>query len=95
LGPGPPTEWSHDTTGRLHVSVGDYLANPYVWVEWLNNSIRQVHRPLSFYMQSLIGAGLSLTHFEEPMPRDADQEKLEKYRRVPWFQIMEWQKPED
>jgi len=90
-----PTEWSRDETGRLQVSVDDYLATRDVWGDWLDNSIRQVHRPLSFYMESLIGAGLSLTHFEEPMPRDADREMLEKYRRVLWFLIMEWQKPAD
>jgi ubiquinone/menaquinone biosynthesis C-methylase UbiE len=88
-----PTEWSQDDTGRLQVSVDDYLATRDAWVDWLDNTIRQVHRPLSSYIQSLLGAGQSLTHFEEPMPRDGDQEQLEQYRRVPWFLIMEWQKP--
>ncbi len=44
-------------------------------------------------MSLLLEAGLELRHFSEPEPHDGDPEKLAHFRRVPYFLIMEWQKP--
>ncbi len=34
-----------------------------------------------------------LTYFAEPEPTGGDRERAERYRRVPWFHIIEWKKP--
>jgi hypothetical protein len=44
-------------------------------------------------MALLLGQGLVLTHFAEPSPYGGDPASVERYRRAPWFLIMEWRKP--
>lgn len=45
-------------------------------------------------MKALLDAGLELTWFDEPEPiGSAPPEAAARYRRVPWFLVMEWQKP--
>jgi hypothetical protein len=44
-------------------------------------------------MSLLLGAGLELRHFAEPLPHGGDPAQLELFRRVPGFLIMDWQKP--
>jgi hypothetical protein len=44
------------------------------------------------YMTLLLGAGLTLTHFDEPAPHSGDPDTADRYRRVPWFLLMEWKK---
>jgi hypothetical protein len=45
-------------------------------------------------MSLLLDQGLQLRHFSEPMPvAAADPAKAAWHRRVPYFLIMEWQKP--
>jgi hypothetical protein len=45
-------------------------------------------------MSLLLNQGLELRHFAEPMPIPAaDPARVEFHRRVPYFLIMEWQKP--
>ena len=52
------------------------------------------HRPLSTYLRALLGAGLVLTHFDEPAAAaDAPVSRAAGYARVPWFLVMEWLKP--
>ena len=52
------------------------------------------HRPLSAYLQLLLGAGLVMTYFDEPRPAaDASPSRAQAYSRVPWFMVMEWVKP--
>jgi len=44
-------------------------------------------------MQAFLKAGLLLRDFLEPAPSGGDPGTIERYRRVPWFHIMEWEKP--
>ena len=46
-------------------------------------------------MTLLLGAGLTLTHFDEPAPNSGDADIADSYRRVPWFLLMEWEKTAD
>lgn len=62
------------------------------WVEWRGIRIQNWHRPLSTYMSLLLGHGLTLRHFAEPAPYGGEPDKADRYRRVPYFLIMEWQK---
>jgi hypothetical protein len=43
-------------------------------------------------MSLLLGHGLTLRHFAEPAPYGGDPDKADRYRRVPYFLVMEWQK---
>jgi hypothetical protein len=40
----------------------------------------------------LLAAGLQLVYFDEPTPIGGEATKAERYRRSPYFHIMEWQK---
>ena len=70
-----------------------YLDEHASWEEWRGIRVRNWHRPLSRYMTLLLDAGLALRHFDEPAPTGGNLAKAARYRAVPWYLIMEWQKP--
>lgn len=77
-----------------HFAIDHYLEERAEWVGWRGIRIRNWHRPMSRYMALLLGQGLVLTHFDEPAPREGgDPHAAARYRRVPYFHIMEWRKP--
>lgn len=90
---GLPDGWTRSAAGVPRFAIDHYLEERVHWTSWSGIRIRNWHRPLARYMQMLLGAGLVLTHFAEPAPTGGDPEKADRYRRVPWFVIMEWQKP--
>lgn len=92
---GAESGWIRNTFGQIqHYPVDHYLDERGFWTEWRGIRIVNHHRPLQAYMQALIGEGLQLTHFEEPAPiAGAPEPKAERYRRAPWFLVMEWKKP--
>jgi SAM-dependent methyltransferase len=85
--------WIKDLDGRyLHYPVDRYLEEFPEWVEWSGIRIENWHRPLASYMQELIARGLTLTFFDEPQPRSGDADRQRRYRRAPWFMVMEWRR---
>jgi hypothetical protein len=44
-------------------------------------------------MTAFLDAGLGLKFFAEPEPVSGEADHQERARRVPWFVVMEWQKP--
>ncbi len=90
---GMPEGWRHERDGQLRFSIDHYLEERAVWVSWRGIRVHNWHRPLSAYMTAFLSNGLELRHFTEPVPDGGDPQKAERYRRVPWFHIMEWQKP--
>lgn len=87
--------WIKDENGRyLHFRVDRYLDEFPQWVEWCGIRIENWHRPLSAYMRALLENGLALKFFEEPEPGGDDPARAALYRRVPWFLVMEWSKPQ-
>ncbi len=91
---GPADGWVRDADGRrLFFPVDRYLGEWSLRVAWAGIDIENWHRPLSAYMTALLDAGLTLLFFDEPAPTGGDAERAEFYRRVPWFLVMEWQKP--
>ncbi|MCK0196061.1 class I SAM-dependent methyltransferase [Ancylobacter sp. 6x-1] len=90
---GQPQGWTRDPDGRLRYAIDDYLEERAIAVGWRGINILNWHRPLETYMRLLLGLGLHLRHFAEPAPEGGDPEKAARYRRVPYFHIMEWQKP--
>jgi SAM-dependent methyltransferase len=79
--------------GAPGVRIDRYLEPRSGWEAWRGIRIVNWHRPLSAYMGAFLGAGLRLTHFDEPSPVGGDPAKAERYRGVPWYVVMEWEKP--
>lgn len=87
--------WIKDERGeRLYYPIDHYLDDRTMWIEYRGIRILNHHRPMHRYMKALLNAGLTLAWFDEPEPTDsAPPAAAEKYRRVPWFLVMEWRKP--
>lgn len=89
------TGWLPDGGNVARFSLDHYLEERAMLSEWAGLSIRNWHRPLSRYMTLLLDAGLELRHFAEPAARPGgDPARSERYCRVPWFNLMEWSKPD-
>ena len=94
---GADSGWVKDRDGqRLHFPVDNYLQERSIWIEYRGIRVLNHHRPLSTYFGALLGAGLQLTYFDEPAPiAEARPSSAASYRRVPWFLVMEWVKPQE
>lgn len=92
---GAETGWIRGFGGALkHYPVDHYLEERGFWTEWRGIRIVNHHRPLSAYMRELLRHDLQLSFFDEPAPiAGAPEPKAERYRRAPWFVVMEWRKP--
>jgi len=89
-----PHGWVQDAEGNdLHYPVDNYSVEHPAWVSWSGIRVENWHRPLASYMQALLSLGLTLTFFDEPLPRSGDAARAQRYRRAPWFLVMEWQRP--
>jgi SAM-dependent methyltransferase len=91
---GGPDGWTRDAGGNCRFFIDNYLEERAEWVSWRGIRIHNWHRPLGTYMSLLLGERLELRHFAEPTPVGGDPRKAEHYRRVPYFLVMEWQKPQ-
>jgi SAM-dependent methyltransferase len=86
--------WQRNLLGRrTHFAIDRYLESRAGWEQWRGIRIINWHRPLKDYMQWFLAAGLVLTHFDEPEPHGGPADRADRYRRVPWYLIMEWRKP--
>lgn len=83
-----------EVAGRERYTIDNYLDERPVWVSWRGIRIQNWHRPLSTYMTLLLRQGLQLTLFDEPAPKGGDAAKAARYRRAPYFAMMEWRKLE-
>ena len=88
--------WVKDQDGReAYYPVDHYLSERAMWIEYRGIRIVNYHRPLSTYFKLLLNSGLTLTYFDEPAPiAEAPRVRADRYRRAPWFLVMEWRKPE-
>lgn len=91
---GAETGWIRGFGGALkHYPVDYYLDERGFWTEWRGIRIVNHHRPLNAYMREFLRHNLRLSLFEEPAPiPGAPEPKADRYRRAPWFVIMEWKK---
>ncbi len=86
--------WVKDANGEhLHYPVDRYLDEFPFWFEWSGIRIENWHRPLAAYMNAFLENGLTLKFFDEPPAVSGAEIHRERQRRVPWFVVMEWQKP--
>ena len=84
--------WSDLPDGRRAYAIDGYLDERAEEVTWKGIRILNWHRPLSTYMTLCLDQGLSLTYFDEPAPHGGDPVQAARYRRAPWFLVMEWRK---
>ena len=89
-----PVGWRHTLLGARRFCIDRYMDERAQWVAWKGIRISNWHRPLQSYMTALLETGFELRHFAEPEPVELSGPKAERYRRVPNFLIMEWQKRE-
>jgi len=86
--------WVKDDKGEhLHYPVDNYLGEFPLWLEWSGIRIQNWHRPLAAYMTAFLESGLTLKYFAEPAAVSGAEVHRERQCRVPWFVVMEWQKP--
>jgi SAM-dependent methyltransferase len=88
-----PEGWRRPLFGEPYFPIDHYLDEREIPAVWNGISITNHHRPLKRYMQALLGSGLTLTHFDEPEPVGGPADKNARYRRAPYFHVMEWRKP--
>jgi SAM-dependent methyltransferase len=88
-----PDGWTNEPDGSRRFLIDGYMTERADWVAWAGLRIQNWHRPLTTYMSLLLGAGLTLRHFDEPMPHGGDDGRRELFRRVPSFLIMDWERP--
>jgi SAM-dependent methyltransferase len=88
-----PRGWIKDQHGGyLHYAVDRYLEEFPEWAEWSGIRVENWHRPLSAYVRELLAQGLALTFFDEPQLQSGESDLQARYRRAPWFMVMEWQR---
>ncbi|MBD5653618.1 MAG: hypothetical protein IAI50_00365 [Candidatus Eremiobacteraeota bacterium] len=80
------------SSSEARFCIDHYLEERAVWVTWRGIRIQNWHRPLGTYMTTFLDDGFELRHFAEPEPNGGDAAKGDRYRRVPYFHIIEWQK---
>jgi SAM-dependent methyltransferase len=86
--------WVKDGDGQhLYFPVDRYLDEFSFWFEWSGIRIENWHRPLSAYMSAFLESGLALRYFAEPDAVSGAEVHRERHHRVPWFVVMEWQRP--
>ena len=86
--------WVKDDSGEyLYYPVDNYLGEFPLWLQWSGIRIQNWHRPLAAYMTAFLESGLTLKYFAEPAAVSGAEVHQERHRRVPWFVVMEWQKP--
>lgn len=90
---GQPNGWMRDGEGVSRFSIDHYMDERPIWVSWNGIRVQNWHRPLSTYMTLLLDHGLHLRLFVEPQPAGGDPDRIAHHRRVPFFHIMEWEKP--
>ena len=83
-----------DADGRpLHCHpIDNYLDERAEVAQFSGIRVVNWHRPLSAYMQLLLGAGLRLVWFDEPASVGGTPARIETSRRRPWCLVMAWQK---
>ena len=86
-------KWQTLQDGSPAFCFDRYLEERANWAEWRGIRIRNWHRPLSRYMSALLVNGMVLRHFDEPVPTGGEPGWADRNSRIPFFHIMEWQKP--
>lgn len=84
--------WTREPDGSRRFCIDRYFEERPLLTAWRGIRIENWHRPMQAYIGGLLAAGFALRHFAEPEPYGADDDKAERYRRVPNFLVMEWTK---
>ena len=88
------TGWERLADGAARITLRGFLDEQVYWTGWSGIRILNRHRPLGFYIGTLLGSGMQLRHFEEPRAAGCPPEQAARYDQVGYFHLMEWQKPD-
>lgn len=87
-------EWQKEEDGsRPYFKIDNYSEELGTWQSWRGINVYNWHRPLSMYMRLFLAQGFVLRYFDEPLATGGDPVQAANQRRIPWFLIMEWEKP--
>lgn len=84
--------WVRPENAEPYFAIDNYLEERAIWQSWRGISIKNWHRPLGRYMSLLLAAGLRLVHYEEPRAIGGEPDKVARYNRSPYLNLMEWRK---
>ncbi|MES2323327.1 MAG: methyltransferase domain-containing protein [Pseudomonadota bacterium] len=87
-----PGGWRFLLNGRRSFTMDHYMQERADWVGWKGIKVQNWHRPMSAYFKLLRDQGLQLSYFDEPLPSGGDPARVARFKRVPYFHIMEWRK---
>jgi len=90
-----PEPWRTDSEGNSYFGLRDYMTERVDWIGGGPWRVQSWHRPLTTYMSLLLRAGLTLRHFDEPMPYGGEVADAERMQKAPPFLIMDWEKVSD
>lgn len=86
--------WQRSPQGiPTHFGIDEYSSEWSSWVEWAGIRVKNWHRPMSAYMKAFLSNGLILRYFDEPSPTEGYEDRERLNERVPWFNVVEWEKP--
>ncbi|MGD1925954.1 MAG: hypothetical protein ACFB03_17465 [Paracoccaceae bacterium] len=92
------SDWDRYIDGQAVFTMDNYQDARTIRGQWRGIGILNHHRPMHAYMNAFLTNSLHLTFFDEPRPDGyppEDAEKAGRYRRVPYFLVMKWQKPKE
>jgi SAM-dependent methyltransferase len=87
-----PNGWRRLLNGRRGFTFDRYMEARADWVSWRGIRVQNWQRPMSTYFKLLLGHGLQLRYFDEPLPTGVEPGKVARYARAPYFHVMEWSK---
>lgn len=84
--------WRRLLNFRHRFTMDHYMQARPEWASWRGIRVQNWHRPMSTYFKLLLANGLQLLYFDEPLPSGGEHAKVERFKRVPYFHVMEWRK---
>lgn len=87
--------WQRDEQGTpTHFGIDAYSSEWSSWIAWAGIRVKNWHRPMSSYMKAFLSNGLILRFFDEPRPIEGYEDRDRLNERVPWFNVLDWEKPD-
>ncbi len=92
---GEGSHWVNINGERQYMAVDDIQTERPVTTGWGDIRIINHHRPLSAYMKAFLDNGLILRSYDIPPYTGPESETKDKFDRMPWANLMVWDKPEE
>lgn len=77
---------------KQRFAIDHYMQERPEWASWRGIRVQNWHRPMSTYLKLLLANGLQMVYFDEPLATGGGRARMTRFKRVPWFHVMEWRK---